>query len=138
MGNSIVKALIKEAVSSKISAIEKAGNVAAENAKIEAMEKGIKDKKAALAIFGKKAIKDVVETRLMAPVVKDLESDIKEFEKSIDKIKKAQDKRAKKAKKNLKEGLPKGYWDKAIEAEDEGEVNESFETLVNKLEKQGK
>ena len=34
---------------------------------------------------------------------------------------------------NIDESLPKGYWDKAIEAEDEGEVNESFETLVNKL-----
>lgn len=98
MDNTILKALIKEAVSSKISAIEKAGNVAAENAKVEAMEKGIKEKKAALAIFGKKAITDVVDKKLMAPVLKDLQKDIKEFEKSIDKIKKAQEKRAKKAK----------------------------------------
>lgn len=97
MENPIVKALIKEAVSSKISAIEKAGNVAAENAKIEAMEKGIKDKKAAVAIFEKKAIMDVVDKKLMAPVVKDLQKDIKEFEKAIDKLKKAQEKRAKKA-----------------------------------------
>lgn len=98
MDNTILKALIKEAVSSKISAIEKAGNVAAENAKVEAMEKGIKEKKAALAIFSKKAITDVVDKKLMAPVLKDLQKDIKEFEKSIDKIKKAQEKRAKKAK----------------------------------------
>ena len=43
--------------------------------------------------------------------------------------------------KDLKEGLPKGYWDKKIDAEDEdqdGKVDESYKTLVNKIKKQGK
>ena len=41
----------------------------------------------------------------------------------------------------IKEGLPKGFFDKAMDAKDEdqdGKVDESYATLVNKLEKQGK
>ena len=41
----------------------------------------------------------------------------------------------------IKEGLPKGFFDKAMDAEDEdqdGKVDESYDTLVNKLKKQGK
>lgn len=41
----------------------------------------------------------------------------------------------------LKEGLPKGFWDKKIDAKDEdqdGKVDESYETLVNKIKKSGK
>ena len=41
----------------------------------------------------------------------------------------------------IKEGLPKGFFDNAMDAEDEdqdGKTNESYTTLVNKLEKQGK
>ena len=48
---------------------------------------------------------------------------------------------AEKLSKELKEGLPKGYWDKKIDAKDEnqdGKVDESYDTLVNKLKKQGK
>ena len=48
---------------------------------------------------------------------------------------------AKKLAKQIKEGLPKGFFDKAMDAEDEdqdGKVDESYATLVNKLEKQGK
>jgi hypothetical protein len=36
----------------------------------------------------------------------------------------------------LEEGLPKGYWDKKMDAKDE--VDESYKTLVNKIKKQGK
>tara|TARA_R110001606_G_C15300141_1_gene642488 strand:- start:21 stop:1052 length:1032 start_codon:yes stop_codon:yes gene_type:complete len=39
------------------------------------------------------------------------------------------------------EGLPKGFWDKKIDAKDEdqdGKVDESYATLVNKIEKSGK
>jgi hypothetical protein len=36
----------------------------------------------------------------------------------------------------IKEGLPKGFWDKKMKAKDE--TNESYKTLVNKIEKQGK
>jgi len=42
---------------------------------------------------------------------------------------------------NVDESLPKGYWDKKIDAEDEdqdGKVDESYDTLVNKIKKQGK
>ena len=35
----------------------------------------------------------------------------------------------------LEEGLPKGYWDKKMDAEDE--IDESYNTLVNKIKKQG-
>jgi len=41
----------------------------------------------------------------------------------------------------IKEGLPKGFFDKAMDAKDEdqdGKVDESYDTLVNKLKKQGK
>ena len=41
----------------------------------------------------------------------------------------------------VNEGLPKGFWDKKIDAEDEdqdGKVDESYATLVNKIEKSGK
>jgi len=36
----------------------------------------------------------------------------------------------------LKEGLPKGFWDKKMKAKDE--TNESYETLVKKIKGQGK
>ena len=36
----------------------------------------------------------------------------------------------------VNEGLPKGYWDKKMDAKDE--VDESYKTLVNKIKKQGK
>ena len=36
----------------------------------------------------------------------------------------------------IEEGLPKGFWDKKMKAKDE--TNESYKTLVNKIEKQGK
>ena len=42
---------------------------------------------------------------------------------------------------NIDEGLPKGYWDKKIDAKDEdqdGKVDESYDTLVNKIKKSGK
>ena len=35
----------------------------------------------------------------------------------------------------LEEGLPKGFWDKKMKAKDE--TNESYKTLVKKIEKQG-
>ena len=37
--------------------------------------------------------------------------------------------------KKLNEGLPKGYWDKKMDAKDE--VNEDYDSLVSKLKKQG-
>ena len=46
-----------------------------------------------------------------------------------------------KSKENIDEGLPKGYWDKKIDAKDEdqdGKVDESYDTLVNKIKKSGK
>tara|TARA_R110000751_G_scaffold11771_6_gene40953 strand:+ start:501 stop:2069 length:1569 start_codon:yes stop_codon:yes gene_type:complete len=48
---------------------------------------------------------------------------------------------AEKLAKELKESLPKGYWDKKIDAKDEdqdGKVDESYNTLVNKIKKSGK
>jgi len=36
----------------------------------------------------------------------------------------------------VKEGLPKGYWDKKMDAKDE--VSEDYDALVNKIKKQGK
>ena len=48
---------------------------------------------------------------------------------------------AEKLAKDLKEGLPKGFWDKKIDAKDEdqdGKVDESYDTLVNKIKKSGK
>ena len=50
-------------------------------------------------------------------------------------------KMAEKVLSKIKEGLPKGFFDKAMDAEDEnqdGKVDESYDTLVNKLKKQGK
>ena len=45
--------------------------------------------------------------------------------------------RLRKIYKSLKEGLPKGFWDKKMKAKDEG-ISESYATLVNKIEKSGK
>ena len=42
---------------------------------------------------------------------------------------------------SIAEGLPKGFWDKKIDAKDEdqdGKVDESYDTLVNKIKKSGK
>ena len=41
----------------------------------------------------------------------------------------------------IREALPKGYWDKKIDAKDEdqdGKIDESYDTLVNKIKKSGK
>ena len=45
---------------------------------------------------------------------------------------------AEKLAKELKEGLPKGFFDKAMDAKDEKPKTESYDTLVNKIKKQGK
>ena len=39
--------------------------------------------------------------------------------------------------KHIKEGLPKGFFDKKMKAKDE-KVNEDYDSLVGKLKKQGK
>ena len=72
-------------------------------------------------------------------------SDNPKFEKMLgitsEEVNSIKKKISEKLAKDLKEGLPKGFWDKKIDAEDEnqdGEVDESYNTLVNKIEKQGK
>ena len=45
---------------------------------------------------------------------------------------------AEKLAKDLKEGLPKGFFDKAMDAKDEKPKNESYDTLVSKIKKSGK
>ena len=87
------------------------------------------------------AIDAVVDT--LAPL--DIEVDplgetVEDYITSVDDMTESQ-KAAEKIFKKLKEGLPKDYWDKKIDAKDEdqdGKVDESYATLVNKLEKQGK
>ena len=83
---------------------------------------------------------DAVVDRLsdIAPEMEvDVVDDVEINEKKAAKVKEI----AKKLAKDIKEGLPKGFFDKAMDAKDEdqdGKVDESYATLVNKLEKQGK
>jgi hypothetical protein len=87
------------------------------------------------------AIDAVVDT--LAPL--DIEVDplgetIEDKITSVDDMTESQ-KAAEKIFKKLKEGLPKGFFDKKMKAKDEdqdGKVDESYNTLVNKIKKQGK
>ena len=97
MENPIVKALIKEAVSSKISAIEKAGNVAAENAKLSKIEQDAKKVSTLKSMLSKEVFKKYIDSKALKAVIKDLESSARELDKAKVKLEKEQEKRAKKA-----------------------------------------
>ena len=62
------------------------------------------------------------------PIADRYGAQLNRIDRAIDKLKKSP---------TVKEGLPKGFFDKAMKAKDE-KVNEDYDSLVNKLKKQGK
>jgi hypothetical protein len=66
------------------------------------------------------------EERVLRKIAKQLQKSVKAHDDQADKILKA-----------IKEGLPKGFFDKKMKAKDE-KVNEDYDSLVGKLKKQGK
>jgi hypothetical protein len=99
MENIIIKALIKEAITQRISEIDKAGDEAAENAKLSKIEQDAKKVATLKTMLGKEVFKKYIDAKALSAVLKDLESSARELDKAKVKLEKEQEKRAKKANK---------------------------------------
>ena len=97
MENIIIKALIKEAITQRISEIDKAGDEAAENAKLSKIEQDAKKVSTLKSMLSKEVFKKYIDSKALKAVIKDLESSTRELDKAKVKLEKEQEKRAKKA-----------------------------------------
>jgi hypothetical protein len=97
MENIIIKALIKEAITQRISEIDKAGDEAAENAKLSKIEQDAKKVSTLKTMLSKEVFKKYIDAKALSAVLKDLESSARELDKAKIKLEKEQEKRAKKA-----------------------------------------
>ena len=97
MENIIIKALIKEAITQRISEIDKAGDEAAENAKLSKIEQDAKKVSTLKSMLSKEVFKKYIDSKALKAVIKDLESSSRELDKAKVKLEKEQEKRAKKA-----------------------------------------
>jgi hypothetical protein len=97
MENIIIKALIKEAITQRISEIDKAGDEAAENAKLSKIEQDAKKVSTLKSMLSKEVFKKYIDSKALKAVIKDLESSARELDKAKVKLEKEQEKRAKKA-----------------------------------------
>lgn len=97
MNNPIVKALIKEAITQRISEIDKAGNEAAENAKLAKIEQDAKKVATLKSMLGKEIFKKYIDAKALKAVVKDLDGSARELNKAKAKLEKEKEKRDKKA-----------------------------------------
>jgi len=93
----IIKALIKEAITQRISEIDKAGDEAAENAKLSKIEQDAKKVSTLKSMLEKEVFKKYIDSKALKAVIKDLESSARELDKAKVKLEKEQEKRAKKA-----------------------------------------
>ena len=97
MENIIIKALIKEAITQRISEIDEAGDEAAENAKLSKIEQDAKKVSTLKSMLSKEVFKKYIDSKALKAVIKDLESSARELDKAKVKLEKEQEKRAKKA-----------------------------------------
>ena len=97
MNNPIIKALIREAITQRISEIDKAGNEAAENAKLAKIEQDAKKVATLKTMLGKEVFKKYIDAKALTSVIKDLESSARELDKVKVKLEKEKEKRDKKA-----------------------------------------
>ena len=97
MENIIIKALIKEAITQRISEIDNAGDEAAENAKLSKIEQDAKKVSTLKSMLSKEVFKKYIDSKALKAVIKDLESSARELDKAKVKLEKEQEKRAKKA-----------------------------------------
>ena len=97
MENIIIKALIKEAITQRISEIDKAGDEAAENAKLSKIEQDAKKVSTLKSMLSKEVFKKYIDSQALKAVIKDLESSASKLDKAKIKLEKEQEKRAKKA-----------------------------------------
>lgn len=97
MENIIIKALIKEAITQRISEIDKAGDEAAENAKLSKIEQDAKKVSTLKSMLSKEVFKTYIDSTALKAVIKDLESSASKLDKAKIKLEKDQEKRAKKA-----------------------------------------
>jgi hypothetical protein len=97
MENIIIKALIKEAITQRISEIDKAGDEAAENAKLSKIEQDAKKVSTLKSMLEKEVFQKYIDAKALKAVIKDLESSARELDKAKVKLEKEQEKRAKKA-----------------------------------------
>ena len=97
MNNPIVKALIKEAITQRISEIDKAGNEAAENAKLAKIEQDAKKVATLKTMLGKEVFKKYIDAKILKAVIKDLDGSTRELNKAKAKLEKEKEKRDRKA-----------------------------------------
>tara|TARA_R110000744_G_scaffold15863_3_gene43863 strand:- start:5391 stop:5693 length:303 start_codon:yes stop_codon:yes gene_type:complete len=97
MNNPIVKALIKEAITQRISEIDKAGNEAAENAKLAKIEQDAKKVATLKTMLGKEVFKKYIDAKILKAVIKDLDGSARELNKAKVKLEKEKEKRDRKA-----------------------------------------
>ena len=97
MNNPIVKALIKEAITQRISEIDKAGNEAAENAKLAKIEQDAKKVATLKSMLGKEVFKKYIDAKALKAVIKDLDGSTRELNKAKVKLEKEKEKRDRKA-----------------------------------------
>ena len=74
MENIIIKALIKEAITQRISEIDKAGDEAAENAKLSKIEQDAKKVSTLKSMLSKEVFTKYIDAKALTSVIKDLES----------------------------------------------------------------
>lgn len=97
MENPIVRALIKEAITQRISEIDKAGDEAAENAKLSKIEQDAKKVATLTRMLEREVFKTYIDAGALKAVLKDLANSTKKLDKAKVKLEKEQEKRAKKA-----------------------------------------
>lgn len=92
----IIKALIKEAITQRISEIDKAGNEAAKTAKLSKIEQDAKKVATLTKMLEKEVFQKYIDASALKAVLKDLANSAKELDKAKAKLEKEKEKQAKK------------------------------------------
>ena len=88
MKKTVFKQLIKEAITSRISEIDKAGNEAATTAKLAKIAEDAKKVNTLTTMLGKEVFTKYIDAKALNAVLKDLANSAKELEKAKDKLEK--------------------------------------------------
>ena len=93
MKKGTLKTIIKEAMQSRISEIDKAGNDAAATAKLGKIAEDISKVNKLVTMLGKEVFSKYIDAKLLSAVVKDLQKSAKELDKAKEKLEKGQAKK---------------------------------------------
>ncbi len=97
MKKNTLKHIIKEAMTRRISEIDKAGNEAAVTAKLAKIDQDAKRVETLKTMLGKDVFEKYIDVKLLKAVIKDLESSAKELTKAKEKLEKDKAKKEAKA-----------------------------------------